>query len=127
MVTITTLSKFIKMKNTITYKSFIGSLQFSQSDKTFFGKIEGINDLVTFEGKKVEDLIKAFHEAVDDYLDICRQKKKEPHKSFKGSFNVRVAPEIHAKAYHSAKSLNLSLNQFVRKSIEKSLSEGLGK
>jgi predicted HicB family RNase H-like nuclease len=113
------------MNNTITYKSFIGSLQFNQSDKTFFGKIEGINDLVTFEGKSVSELIKAFHEAVDDYLVLCKLKKKEPHKSFKGSFNVRVAPEIHARAYHSAKSLNLSLNQFVRKSIEKSLSEGL--
>jgi predicted HicB family RNase H-like nuclease len=113
------------MNNTITYKSFIGSLQFNQSDKTFFGKIEGINDLVTFEGRSVSELIKAFHEAVDDYLVLCKLKKKEPHKSFKGSFNVRITPEIHARAYHSAKSLNLSLNQFVRKSIEKSLSEGL--
>lgn len=113
------------MKNTITYKSFIGSLQFSQNDKTFFGKIEGINDLVTFEGSTVDALIKAFHNAVDDYLKICKLKKKEPHKSFKGSFNVRVSPDIHAKIYHSAKSLNLTLNQFIRKSIEKSLSEGL--
>lgn len=113
------------MNNTITYKSFIGSIQFSASDKIFFGKIEGINDLVTFEGKTVDKLINSFHEAVDDYLELCKLKKKEPHKSFKGSFNVRVNPQIHARAYHTAKALKLSLNQFVQKSIEKSLSEGL--
>ena len=113
------------MNNTITYKSFIGSIQFSAEDKTFFGKIEGINDLVTFEGETVNKLISSFHEAVDDYLEICKKKNKDPHKSFKGSFNVRLSPHVHARAYHTAKALNLSLNQFVQKSIEKSLSEGL--
>ena len=113
------------MNNTITYKSFIGSIQFSAADKTFFGKIEGINDLVTFEGETVNKLIGSFHEAVDDYLQLCKMKKKDPHKSFKGSFNVRVNPQIHARAYHTAKALKLSLNQFVQQSIEKSLSEGL--
>ena len=113
------------MNNTITYKSFIGSIQFRAAEKIFFGKIEGINDLVTFEGKTVDRLISSFHEAVDDYLELCKMKKKDPHKSFKGSFNVRVNPQIHARAYHTAKALKLSLNQFVQKSIEKSLSDGL--
>lgn len=113
------------MNNTLTYKSFIGSLQFSAEDKTFFGKIEGINDLVTFEGKTVEKIITNFHESVDDYLELCKLKNKDPHKSFKGSFNVRVNPQVHAMAYHTAKALKLSLNQFVQKSIEKTISEGL--
>ena len=38
----------------------------------FFGKIEGINDLVTFEGKTVNKLIKAFYEAVEDYLHLLK-------------------------------------------------------
>jgi predicted HicB family RNase H-like nuclease len=113
------------MNNTITYKGFIGSIQFSAKDRTFFGKIEGINDLVTFEGKTVDKLINSFYEAVDDYLALCELKKKEPLKSFKGSFNIRVNPEIHAKAYLAAKSMKMSLNQFVAKSIKKSLTQGL--
>jgi len=79
------------LKNTITYKSYIGSVNFSAKDKIFFGKIEGINDLVTFEGTSLDKLTKSFHDTVNDYIDICKKKHKEPFKSFKGSFNVRVS------------------------------------
>ena len=56
------------MKNVITYKEFIGSVHFSADESVFFGKIEGINDLVTFEGRTVDDIQAAFREAVDDYV-----------------------------------------------------------
>ncbi len=58
------------MKDLLKYKEFIGSVHFDSDDETFYGKIEGINDLVTFEGNTVQELKKAFHEAVDDYLSI---------------------------------------------------------
>ena len=65
------------MKDVLTYKDFIGSVHFSAEDKVFHGKIEGITDLVTFEGKNVDELIKAFHEAVDDYIALCKEAGKE--------------------------------------------------
>lgn len=52
----------------LTYKGYVGSVSFSEKDKVFFGKIEGINGLVNFEGESVKELTEAFHEAVDDYL-----------------------------------------------------------
>jgi predicted HicB family RNase H-like nuclease len=55
----------------MTYKGYIGSVAFSEKDNVFFGKIEGINGLVNFEGESVKELTEAFHEAVDDYLAIC--------------------------------------------------------
>ena len=55
--------------NTLTYKGYIGSVSFSEKDNVFFGKIEGINGLVNFEGESVKELTEAFHEAVDDYLE----------------------------------------------------------
>lgn len=59
------------MKDVLTYREFIGSVHFSAADKVFHGKIEGIGDLVTFEGRSVAELTKAFHDAVNDYLDLC--------------------------------------------------------
>lgn len=59
------------MDNTIEYKNFIGSVSFSSEDEVFHGKIEGIDDLVTFEGVTVADLKSAFEEAVEDYIEIC--------------------------------------------------------
>lgn len=48
--------------NTLRYKGFIGSVNFSEEDSVFFGKIEGINGMVNFEGQSVQELTEAFHE-----------------------------------------------------------------
>jgi len=56
------------MKDVLNYKGFIGSVHFSADDKVFFGKVEGINDLVTFEGETVKELTDAFHYVVDEHI-----------------------------------------------------------
>ena len=56
--------------NKLNYKGFIGSVAFSEEDKVFFGKIEGIEGLVNYEGTNVQELETAFHEAVNDYLTL---------------------------------------------------------
>lgn len=106
------------MKDLIQYKDFIGSVHFSTDDEVFFGKIEGINDLITFEGNTVAKLKESFTHAVDDYIAICNKMGKKPYKSFKGSFNVRINPELHKKAVFKAQIMGISLNQFVQKAIE---------
>jgi len=83
------------MKDVLTYKDYVGSVHFSPEDKVFFGKIEGIDDLVNFEADNVSDLIQEFRAAVNDYLKHCQEQKFSPRKSTKSSFNVRVSPEIH--------------------------------
>ncbi len=59
--------------NTLKYKGFLGSVAFSEADNIFFGKVEGINGLVNFEGESVQDLTNSFNEAVDDYLAYCEE------------------------------------------------------
>ena len=86
------------MKDILTYKGYIGTVHFSAEDDVFYGKIEGIRDLVSFEGQSVDELKKAFQEAVEDYLEFCKQIGKRPEKSYKGSFNIRISPEIHRQA-----------------------------
>ena len=81
--------------NTMTYKGYLGSVNYSDKDQVFFGKIEGINGLVNFEGESVKELTEAFHEAVDDYLAYCNDEGIEPDKSYTGVLNVRLTPAIH--------------------------------
>ena len=111
------------MKDIIKYKDLIGSVRFSSEDNVFHGKIEGIDDLVTFEGSTVEGLVSAFHEAVEDYIILCREADKPLQKSFKGSFNVRINPDLHKKAVLLSSSLGLSLNQLVEEAIQRYLAE----
>ena len=86
------------MKNTLNYKGFIGSVNYSDEDQVLYGKIEGIVDLVTYESTAVGDLIQQFKISVDEYIKSCKHFNKPLLKSFKGSFNVRIKPEFHQKA-----------------------------
>jgi predicted HicB family RNase H-like nuclease len=106
------------MKDFLTYKDYLGSVHFNADDEIFFGKIEGIDDLVSFEGKTVIELKKAFEDAVNDYKKLCKEAGKESEKSYKGSFNVRISSEIHRKAKRLAIMNGLSLNQFIQKAVE---------
>ena len=103
--------------NMLKYKDFYGSVEYSANDECFFGKIIGTADLVTFEGESVVKLKKAFNEAVEDYLILCKEAGKEPQKTYKGSFNIRLSPELHRQTAIHAKKMNLSLNGFVEKAI----------
>lgn len=58
---------------------------------------------------------------VDDYLDLCAQSGTEPEKAYKGSFNVRISPELHKQAVVAAMARNVSLNSFVEASIAKAV------
>lgn len=108
-------------KDMLTYKDFIGSVHFSAEDDVFYGKIEGISDLISFEGKTVSTLKKSFREAVDAYIRFCARNKKPLLKSHTGTFNVRIKPESHQRAATLAKHMNQSLNQFVQQAIDRQI------
>jgi len=107
--------------NIIKYKGYIGTVEYSPDDKVLYGKIEHINDLVTFEAKTANDLEKNFRAAVDDYIETCRQLGKEPQKTFKGTFNVRIKPKLHRKASMVSLQRNISLNKLVEQALEHEL------
>lgn len=109
------------MKDVLTYKGFIGSVHFSADDRVFFGKIEGIYDLVTFEGTSVEELEKAFQSMVEEHINDCIKEGKALKKSYKGNFNVRISPDLHLQAAHIASVEGITLNQLVQKAIQREL------
>lgn len=105
------------MNDILQYKDYYGAVHYSSEDDVFFGKILGINDLVSFEGTSVKELKKAFQEAVDDYLETCKELNKIPEKTYKGSFNVRIPTDLHRQAAMFASLKGISLNDFVKYAI----------
>ncbi len=69
------------------YKGYIGSVKFSENDKLFFGKVQGIRSLISYEGTTAAELITDFHGAVDDYLTLCEKEEIKPETAYK-DFNV---------------------------------------
>lgn len=109
------------MKNLIEYKDYVGSVEFSADDGLFFGKVQGIRALISYEGTNAAELIEDFHSAVDEYLEICQEEGKKPEKAYKGSFNIRITPELHKKIAIYAMEHGITLNSFVEQSVEKQL------
>jgi predicted HicB family RNase H-like nuclease len=105
------------------YKGYIGSVHYNAEDQVFHGKLEGIRDLITYEATNVKELNRSFHEAIDDYLETCRKQGKKPETSFKGTFNVRVGPELHRRAAVFAADRHKKLNAVVTEALERYLEE----
>ena len=106
------------MNNMLRYKGYYGSVEFSDSDNVFFGRIIGIADRILYEGKDVESLRQDFEESVDDYIETCKQLGKEPDKVYKGSFNVRIDPSLHKQLELYSISHGQTLNSTVEEAIK---------
>ncbi|QQS51270.1 MAG: type II toxin-antitoxin system HicB family antitoxin [Bacteroidota bacterium] len=113
------------MKN-LEYKGYTGSIEYSKEDDLLFGKVLGINGLISYEGKTGNELETDFKEAIDTYLTDCKSDGVTPEKPFKGSFNVRVSPRLHQKAALLAMEDKMSLNSFVAESIRERIFKETG-
>ncbi|MEA5579584.1 type II toxin-antitoxin system HicB family antitoxin [Anabaena sp. UHCC 0451] len=105
------------------YKGYEAIVEFDDEADIFHGEVINIRDVITFQGSSVEELKKAFHDSVDDYLEFCQERGEEPDKPFSGKFVVRINPQLHQIITIRAKKEGKSLNSW----IEKCLSEYTGK
>ncbi|MGN0370693.1 MAG: type II toxin-antitoxin system HicB family antitoxin [Butyrivibrio sp.] len=110
-------------KNILEYKGYHTKIEFDTKEMVLRGKIEGINDLVNFESKSIQEVEKEFRNAVDDYLEFCSEVGKQPEKEYKGIFNIRINPELHKKLAMVSSKNGDTLNATVEKAIEEYVSE----
>ncbi len=102
------------------YKGYVGRIDYDDEVGTFHGEVINTRDVITFQGKSVNELKKALRESVEDYLEFCRERGEEPDRPFSGKFVVRVPPEVHREAFLKAKSSGKSLNAWVKEVIQSS-------
>lgn len=100
------------------YKGYIGSVEYSEEDKCLFGKVIGLNKcFISYEGQTVEELNADFEEGVNNYLESCTQRGVEPCKSYSGSLNVRLNPDIHSQLAAIAQKKGISINAVIKGAI----------
>ena len=107
----------------LNYKGYSAKPEYSPEDHIFFGTLLGIDDYVDFCSDDAGELENEFRRAVDDYLEFCAEIGKEPQKEYKGTFNVRVSPEIHRQAVICAAARDISLNRFVEDALRNALAK----
>lgn len=104
------------MSEYMEYKGYLGTVEYSADDHCLYGKLEFIAALISYEAESITELEKSFQESVEHYLQMCENEKITPQKPLKGTFNVRISPELHRKAVMAAGSK--SLNSFVTEAIK---------
>jgi predicted HicB family RNase H-like nuclease len=111
------------MASLLEYKTYLGSVEYSEEDELLHGRLMFIRDLVTYEGTDAKALKTAFHEAVDDYLALCESQGRTPDKPLKGTFNVRPGELLHRRAMLYAQREGLNLNNVVSEALKRYLDE----
>ena len=109
------------MSKMMEYKGYHAQIEYDSDDGFFVGKVFGIVDSLYFHGISVAELEEMFHQCVDNYLQMCKDTGKTPDREFKGSFNIRISPELHRGISLQAAQEGITLNQYVQKALENSL------
>ncbi len=107
----------------MTYRSYKGHFEYDEKADIFYGQIIGIRDVVTFQGRSIDELKLALQDSVDDYLDMCKQEDKSPDKPFSGKFSLRLNPELHSRVAQSAALTKKSINTLVTEAIKNFLAQ----
>lgn len=109
----------MKISNTLEYKGYYGTVEYSSKDNVLFGKVIGVKSLISYEGESIKSLKEDFECAINDYLEECDKRNIEPEKTYKGSFNIRISPELHKNLVLFSYAHNQSLNATIEEALEK--------
>lgn len=111
------------MKNTLLYKGYEGSIEYSREDNCLYGKVLGIDKrhLISYEGTSVDELKADFEAGIDDYLETCAQNGWKPAKPYNGTLNVRLTSALHAKVAQRSEELGISLNAFIKETLQEAM------
>lgn len=97
----------------MTYKGYNGIVSFDDEAGLFHGEVSDLRDVITFQGRSVDELRNAFQESVDDYLAFCEERGEQADKAFSGKFVLRVDPQLHRQLAALSLQDGTSLNSWV--------------
>jgi predicted HicB family RNase H-like nuclease len=100
------------------YKGYAGFIDFDADDKTFSGTVTGLRDVIHFEGRTAAELLRAFRESIDSYLELCAETGQQPDLPLNGKILVRTEPELHRRAVLRAAVEGVSLSRWISRQIE---------
>lgn len=100
------------------YKGYMATVEFDDEGMLLHGEVVGTRDVITFQGRSVEEIKEQFHKSVDAYLALCTRKKTAPEKPFSGQVLVRMPPDLHRDLSGIARDAGISVNSWVVQTLE---------
>jgi predicted HicB family RNase H-like nuclease len=106
------------------HEGYTGVVEFDEESGILSGRVIGLRDVITFQGDSVAEVIQAFHDSVDDYLEFCAERGEEPEKPYSGQFVLRIEPQLHRAISHAAEERGVSLNRLIEENLETAFAPG---
>lgn len=103
----------------MTNKGYEADVQFDEEARILHGEVVNTpHDVITFHGSSVDVLMRAFHDSVDDYLDMCKSRGEQPEEPVSSDLLVQITPEVHRRlmleAKHEGKTVAAYINDALR-------------
>jgi predicted HicB family RNase H-like nuclease len=117
----------MKIRNHFEYKGYLGSAEIDTENTLLYGKLLFISDLISYTANSVPELKENFERAVDDYLEVCAEVGDEPDQPCKGTFNIRVGPDLHRRLNLNARYEGMGLNEYICQSLSNTVDKDLKK
>jgi len=105
---------------TMTHNGYVATVELDEGAGLFHGEVANMRDVLTFQGRTLDELRAAFAETIADYVDWCLSRGKEPERPYSGNFTVRLSPELHRRVAAKAAGQHKSINAFVAETLERS-------
>lgn len=93
-------------------------VEYDDGAELFHGEVVNLRDVITFQGRSVDELKQALAESVDDCIEFCRARGEEPEEPFSGHLVVRVDPKTHKAAASAAQRAGISLETWVARTLD---------
>ena len=100
------------------YNGYLGRVTFDDEFNIFHGDVTNIRDVITFQGRSVEELRQAFQDSVDDYFAFCAERGEEPEHPFSGRLTVQLTPEQHRKLIYAAEKVGKNVDTWAAEILE---------
>jgi predicted HicB family RNase H-like nuclease len=107
------------MINFMSYKGYTASMIFDVEDKIIIGRVQDVDDIISFHGESVSDFESNFHAAIEGYLAASKKLGSPPEKPASGKVMLRIAPDVHAAALKAAARNGTSLNKWAESALGK--------
>lgn len=99
------------------YKGYTGFVIYDDEARIFHGEVVGLTAVITFQGTTIDEIETSFKDSVDDYLDWCKERGKEPEKVQSGKFNLRMPPQLYIEIAVKAAQEGSSINSYIVKKL----------
>jgi predicted HicB family RNase H-like nuclease len=105
---------------TMTHDGYVATIELDEDAGLFHGEVTNTRDVLTFQGRTLDELKTAFADTVADYIEWRRERGKEPERPYSGNFTVRISPELHRRVATAAARSGKSVSRFIADALERS-------